>query len=142
MEFLAPITITAATRALTKNDAGTTLNLSRLAGITATLPAATGSGRWFEFFVLTTVTSNNYIIQVTTTDVIQGFALAGQDSADTVVLWETAADSDTITMNGTTKGGVRGDSIILKDVSSGVWQVRMLGSASGTEATPFSAAVS
>ena len=32
-----------------------------------------------------------------------------QDSGDTVVGWETASDSDTITMNGTTKGGIKGD---------------------------------
>jgi hypothetical protein len=142
MEFLTPITVTAATFTANKDHAGTTINLSRAAGITVTLPAASGSGRWFEFFTLTTVTSNNNVIQVaSSSDVMQGVAMMGQDSADTVVLWETAADSDTITMNGSTKGGIRGDAIWLKDVSSGVWQVRMIGSATGSEATPFSAAV-
>lgn len=141
MEFMNPITVTAATVTITKEFAGATINLSRAAGITATLPAATGTGRWYEFFTLTSVTSNNNVIQVVGTDVMQGFALLAQDAGDTVVMFETAADSDTITMNGSTKGGLRGESIILKDVSSGVWQVRMMGTATGTEATPFSAAV-
>lgn len=142
MDFYNPITVTAATISLTKEHAGTTINLSRAAGITATLPAATGSGRWYEFFTLTTVTSNNNIIQVTGTDVMQGFCLLAQDAADTAVMFETAADSDTITMNGSTKGGIRGESIWLKDVAAGVWQVKMMGSGTGSEATPFSAAVS
>lgn len=142
MDFLTPITITAATRTLNKNDAGTTINLSRAAGITVTLPAASGSGRWYKFFTLTTVTSNNNIIQVaSSSDVMQGVAMNCADGGDTMVGFETAADSDTITMNGSTKGGIRGDVIELQDVASGVWQVKVVGTATGSEVTPFSAAV-
>lgn len=143
MDFMNPITVTAASITLTKEHAGTVINLSRAAGIAVTLPAATGTGRWYKLFTLTTVTSNNNVVSVASaSDVMQGHAILGQDSADTAVLFETAADSDTITMNGSTKGGIRGDLIELCDVASGVWQVRMTGSATGTEASPFSAAVS
>ena len=94
-------------------------------------------------FTLTTVTSNNNVVSVASaSDVMQGHAILGQDAADTAVLFETAADSDTITMNGSTKGGIVGDLIELVDADSGFWQVRVMGSATGTEATPFSAAVS
>lgn len=142
MEFLNPITVTASTITLTKDHAGTVINLSRAAGIAVTLPAATGTGRWYKLFTLTTVTSNNNVIAVASaSDVMQGIAMNAADGGDTLVAFETAADSDTITMNGTTKGGIRGDVIELQDVSSGVWQVKVVGTASGTEITPFSAAV-
>ena len=68
--------------------------------------------------------------------------LLAQDAADTAVMFETTSTSDTITMNGSTKGGIVGDLIELIDADSGFWQVRVIGSATGTEATPFSAAVS
>ena len=89
------------------------------------------------------MTSNNLIVQVANaTDVMTGGAWLAQDSADTVVMFETASTSDTITMNGSTKGGILGDWIELVDADSGFWQVRVMGSATGIEATPFSAAVS
>ena len=64
------------------------------------------------------------------------------DAGDTIVAFETAAASDTITMNGTTTGGLVGDRILLKDIAAGFWQVQVIGAATGTEATPFSATVS
>lgn len=143
MEFLSPINVTAATRTLSRNDAGAVITANRAAGITFTLPAASGTGRWYKIFVGTTVTSNNLIVQAASaSDIMAGTALVAQDAGDTAVLWETAADSDTITMNGTTKGGIKGDMIELIDVSSGVWFVKVTATATGTEATPFSAAVS
>lgn len=142
MEFLNPINITASTRTLTKDDAGAFITVNRAAGSTLTLPSATGTGRWYRIFVGTTITSNNLVVQVTTTDIMAGVALNAADGGDTLVAFETAADSDTITMNGTTKGGIKGDWIELDDVASGVWHVKIVGSATGTEATPFSAAVS
>lgn len=143
MEFLNPINVTASTLTLTKDHAGAVLTANRAAGITFTLPAASGTGRWYEIFTGTTITSNNLIVQVANaTDIMAGYALLAQDSADTAVMFETASDSDTITMNGTTKGGIKGDFIKLRDVASGLWHVEVKGSATGTEATPFSAAVS
>jgi hypothetical protein len=132
-----------ASATLTASDAGTVLTVNAAAGLTLTLPAASGTGRAFEIVIGTTVTSNNVVVQVANaTDVMTGIAMFGQDAADTVVLWETAATSDTITMNGSTKGGIKGDRIYLKDIASGLWYVSCIGSATGTEATPFSAAVS
>ena len=60
-----------------------------------------------------------------------------------VASFNTAADSDTITMNGTTTGGVSiGDEITLIDIASNQYMVKGILTASGTEATPFSASVS
>lgn len=116
------------------------ITLNRAAGITATLPAATGSGTKLHFVVGTTFTGNG-IIQVTGDDTMTGFALVGQDAADTAVLFETAATDDTITLNGTTTGGLKGATVELIDIAADLWWVRVYTAATGTEATPFSAAV-
>jgi hypothetical protein len=139
-----PISATAATLTLDRNThSGATVVADRAAGITMTLPAASGTGDKYKVIVKTTITSNNLIVQVANaTDVMTGSASFAQDAADTGVVFETAADSDTITMNGSTKGGIKGDIIELEDVASGLWSVCITGSGTGTEATPFSAAVS
>lgn len=144
MDRMQPISLTAATYTLTAEaHSGTTLVAARAGGITCTLPAASGYGSEYNFFVSTTITTPSLIIQVANaTDVMQGMALVAQDGGDTVVAFETASTSDTITMNGTTTGGIRGDRVRIKDVASGLYEVQVYSSATGTEATPFSAAVS
>jgi hypothetical protein len=116
--------------------------LNAAAGLTVTLPAASGSGDKYELMVGTTVTSNSDVIKVAnSTDIMAGVCWQAADSGSSVNGWETGATDDTITMNGTTTGGVKGDLIRLIDAASGVWQVQMYGSATGTEATPFSSTV-
>lgn len=137
-----PLALTAAALALTPEHAGETIVLNRAAGQALTLPAAMGTGAVYRFFVQTTITSNSTTIKVAnSTDVMQGFAVVLQDGGDTVVGFETAADSDTITFNGTTTGGIRGALVELEDVASGLWSVNVRGAATGAEVTPFSATV-
>lgn len=135
------VNVTAATLAVTTaaHD-GRVITLNRAAGITATLPAATGTGTRLLFLVGTTFTGNG-IVQVTGDDTMTGNALLAQDAADTVVMFEAGATADTITLNGTTTGGLKGDSIEAIDIAADLWWVRVVGAATGTEATPFSAAV-
>ena len=112
------------------------------AAATFTLPAATGSGATYHFIV-SVVNTSNYVIQVTGDDTIDGSVILHQDSANTVVSFNTVAASDTITLNGTTKGGVSiGDELTLIDSLANQYTVKGVLTASGTEATPFSAAVS
>jgi hypothetical protein len=137
------LAITDATFTLTEKLDGRLIALNRAAGIAVALPAAYGSGMRFEFFLAATVTSNTTTIKVANAaDTMAGFALTAQDSADTAVMFETAATSDTITLNGTTTGGTLGDNITLTDVAANVWSVRVFSAATGTEATCFSATVS
>lgn len=134
--------VTAATVTVTENDhEGKVITLNRAAGITATLPAATGSGARYKFVVGTTFTGNG-IIQVVGNDTMKGMAIVAQDGGDTVVVFETAADSDTITLNGTTTGGLVGADVELIDIAADTWHALVRTAATGTEATPFSAAVS
>jgi len=91
--------------------------------------------------VETTVTSNSYKIQVANaTDVISGtLNVAGTTGTP----FGTLPASDTITMNGTTQGGVIGSYVELTDVDAGIFAITTGGLiGSGTVVTPFSAAVS
>jgi len=135
--------VTAATITLTRAAHGNhVITLNRAAGITVTLPAATGSGVCYTFYTGTTVTSNNNIIQVAdASHIMQGTAWMAQDGGDTLVAFETSGTSDTMTMNGSTKGGIIGDRIDLIDVASNQFCVQAWLQGTGTEATPFSAAV-
>lgn len=139
-----PINITGATLSLVASAHGdATITANRAAGITFTLPASEGKGAYFRIIVGTTITSNSLIVKVANaTDVMTGVAVIANDTDASMSGFETASTSDTITMNGSTTGGIKGDIIECEDVSSGLWSVKVTGSATGTEATPFSATVS
>jgi hypothetical protein len=137
------VTLTDATATVTPAaHSGRTVLLDRAAGQALTLPAATGSGNKYVFFVKTTITSNTTTIKVVGDDVLAGLAIVANDGGDTASIFETAADSDTITFDGSTTGGIRGATVELQDVAADLWFVRVVGAATGTEATPFSATVS
>lgn len=140
------VNATAATLAVDPDThAGKTITLNRAGGITATLPAATGSGDVYEFIVGTTFTGNGIVKVANATDTMVGSATIAQDAADTVVQFDTAASSDTITLNGTTTGGLAGATITVRDIkldgTTAKWFVNVFSSATGVEATPFSATV-
>tara|TARA_R110000744_G_scaffold378179_1_gene494001 strand:+ start:277 stop:756 length:480 start_codon:yes stop_codon:yes gene_type:complete len=139
-----------ATVAITAADAGRILLMGEVGGdaaATFTLPAATGSGNIFKFIVSVVNTSNYLIVVADATDTIDGQVVVLNDTAAggtaSTISWPTVAASDTITLNGTTTGGVAiGDFVELIDIAANQYVVSGLLRASGTEATPFSATVS
>lgn len=115
--------------------------LSLAAGQAITLPFATGKGGCYRLFVATTYTSNATIVvqagnnpKTGAQDSFQGYAGVGGTTSGQF----PATASHTITMNGTTTGGVKGSYIELEDVLPGVWRVAADLNGSGTVATPFS----
>lgn len=138
-----PVAVTGATLTCSRDvHGGRVIAINAAAGCAVTLPNATGTGSVFRFFIGTTITSNSTTIKVNNaTDVMSGRAFVISDGAAAVLGYATAASSDTITLNGTTTGGIAGDTIEIIDVSPGIFQVKVLTSATGTEATPFSATV-
>lgn len=133
---------TAATLTVTAADhAGQTITLNRAGGITVTLPAATGSGNVYNFIVGTTFTSSGIIKVANSSDVMCGNAIVAQDGGDTVVMFEAGASDDTVTLNGTTTGGLRGATVRVTDIATNLFAVHVVTAATGTEATPFSATV-
>jgi hypothetical protein len=134
--------VTASTLAVTnETHAGQIITLNRAGGVAVTLPAATGSGARYRFIVGTTFTSDG-TIKVTGDDIMAGLATLALDGGDTASVFATAADTDTITMTGTTTGGIKGADCELIDIAADTWWVNYRSDASGSEATPFSATVS
>lgn len=131
-------TITTATATLTDYEAGGLVIVNRAAGSTITLPDATGTG--YEYTLVSIVDqTGDLVIQVPdAATTMMGFAMTDM----TGVIWPTVDATDTITLDGSTTGGLKGARITLRDVAANIWQVEVVSEASGTEATPFSAAVS
>lgn len=138
---LKPISVTTSTITLDRDvHQDTIVSLDRAAGVTVTLPAASGSGDTYNIVVGTTITSNSGVIQVAnTSDVMMGSLVIATDIAGVTV--PTTATSDTITMNGSTTGGVLGSYVRLTDFATNKWLVTGSLVSTGAEATPFSAAV-
>jgi hypothetical protein len=122
---------------------GKIITLDKADGMTVTLPAATGSGAVFTFVAGILMTAD-CVIQVNGTpgtDIMTGHSFLATATETTGVLFATAADSDTITLNGSTSGGLKGNVVRVVDIASGLYWVEAVGAASGAEVTPFSAAV-
>lgn len=140
-----PVNVTGATVTLGATHVGRMTTLNRAAGIAVTLPAATGTGDSYVLHVGTTFTGASTVKVNATpgTDVMQGTAVLFADGGDTVVGFATGATADTIDLLGTgnSTGGIVGATITMVDSASGIWSVRYVSDAAGTEATPFSATV-
>jgi hypothetical protein len=137
---LQPIAATASLTLNRETHSGNVLIGNAAAGMTVTLPASTGKGDRYKVLVGTTISSNNFIIQVAnSTDVMIGAVGLTTDIAGTVI--PTSSTTDTITMNGTTQGGVRGSYVEFVDVTAGFWLISGNIVCTGTESSPFSAAV-
>jgi hypothetical protein len=137
------VNVTAATLLLSRRrHVGRTIVLNRAGGIAVTLPPAVGSGDKYRLIVGTTFTSSATIKVANASDVMIGNTLQAADGGSTLNMFEAGATDDTITFNGTTTGGYKGDSVELIDIGLNTWWVRVVGAGTGTEATPFSATVS
>lgn len=141
------VTVTGTSLSVTQDSHdGKTIVMSEDGGdnqATFTLPDASGSGAKFHFKV-GVVNTSNYVIQAANADdTMAGSVIMNQDSGDSVVSFNTSSSDDTITLNGGTQGGAAvGDWIELEDIADNTWAVRGVLTGTGTEATPFSAAVS
>ncbi len=135
------IATTAATTLAFANHAETIVTLTSTTGRILTLPASSGTGKAFKIYIGATVSSGSHVIAVANaTDILVGGLSLSTDVAG--VTCPATATDDTITMNGSTTGGLKGSYVRLTDVVSGFWLTEGLLVCSGSEATPFSAAVS
>ena len=137
------VNVTSATLTVTRAlHARKIVTLNRAAGVAVTMPDATGTGETYTFIIGTTVTSNTTTIKAPdASNTFKGLAIMAADGGSTSNAWETAADTDTITFDGSTTGGLIGDKVVLTDIAADTWQVNIFGASTGAEATPFSATV-
>ena len=115
---------------------------SAVAGPGADLNNLSNIGATFEIFASITKTGSLIVQVANANDVMVGGAKFIDDTSDNMVGFETASTSDTITLNGTTTGGVTFSKITCTAISSTQWKVDVESGCTGSPATPFSAAVS
>ena len=115
---------------------------SAVAGPGADLNNLSNIGATFEIFASITKTGDLVVQVANSNDVMVGSAKFIDDTSDNMVGFETVAASDTITLNGTTTGGVTFSKITCTAISSTQWKVDVESGCTGSPATPFSAAVS
>jgi hypothetical protein len=136
-----------ATKTLGAADNSKVVAFDQAAGSVVTLPAATGSGARYRFYVKTLATSNSHIVYCNLanggggSDVFEGLIPGSRiDSGNAVLGFAAASTSNTITLNRTTTGSVSlGEWLEVEDVATNVWQVKGFLSATGAAfATPFS----
>ena len=127
-----------ATKTLVPADSGALVLLDTLAGSILTLPTPV-VGMQFKVAVFLSVTSNSHIIK---TNVAASEFLGGgiQMMIDTTAVSEgqflDGTSHVTITMNGSTTGGLIGTHLVFTAVSATRWEVTGLVAGSGTLATP------
>ena len=127
-----------ATRTLTADESGGMFLFDAATGVSYTLPTPV-AGMQFTFYASVSVTSNAHAIATgdaavfiggTIQSVIENSATSEANTGD-----ETA--SVTVSMNGSTTGGLKGTCITVTALSSTVWIASGMAVGSGTLATPF-----
>lgn len=142
-----PIIVTAAPTLSNQVQDNKLIVCQNAAGMTITLPPATGSGARYQFIIGTTLTSSSFIVKVANSnDYMRGWQFTvSAGAASTFATANTgtvATETDTITWNRTTTGlGTIGDYIELIDQQANVWALEIDNNSSGTAATPFSSTV-
>lgn len=122
---------------------GKIITFDQASGSVITLPAATGSGDKYEFVVTTTVGSNSHILKVANaSDTMAGVLTTATTTTGAGTHEAAGGTDDTITMNGTTTGGIIGTHITAQDVAANLWLINGHLVGSGSLATPLSAGVS
>lgn len=142
----------ASSRIVTSTDAGTLaltvathankiVNFNDADGA-ITLPNATGSGVFFEVRIGTAATSMTITVTPSTDEEFEGGLVGVDDDADAAYAWKAEDNDDTISLNGTSTGGKVGDWFRFTDMATGIWRVEgFITQSGGSEATPFSAAI-
>lgn len=130
------------TTALTAKAISQTYLLDAVAGVSLTLPVATGSGLTIKVGVMATLTSGAYKILSDGTSILYGNAVGFYASTGAALgfqsLIATANYSIALAYTTAVMGNI-GDNFELKDVAAGQWLVSGTYSSVGTAATtPFS----
>ena len=138
-------TISTAEATLTADDCGKIIILDRAAGSQVQLPSSptvAGAGWNVTVIVKTSVTSNAYSIDGTASAdfFIGGIASISSAGAKSDLFIPNGSSHNSIQMNGTTKGGLKGTRITF--ISDGTqWHINGTLACSGTPLDPFDAIV-
>lgn len=132
---------TAVSVTLTREDYdGKHISLNRAAGIVVNLPAAVAStiGTEFDFYIPTSLSGTSKIKVANTADTIMGRVQVDASLASNApTSFSAGSTADTISLNGTTTGGKKGDHFRLFVLASNQWAAYGEIGATGVSATPF-----
>ncbi len=129
--------------AYTLNDAfsGAMVLLDKADGGTITLPTTPDAGTFYDFVVSVSCTSNSYkVITGSAPELIVGSMVnCDTDTSNAVAIWPALVGSSfiSVNLNGSTKGGIKGDSFRLTCLNATTWLVTGLTNGTGVVATPF-----
>lgn len=135
----APVSGSGATVTLTAAQSGSKIMFDRAAGIVFTLPAPQ-VGLSYEFYTPVTVTSNAYKVITNTGTVllIGGYSSIDTDSSEAdLYMRGNGTDHVSVSMNGSTTGGLIGTALTFTCVSSLLWLVEGKVHCSGNPASAF-----
>lgn len=136
-----PVTNTSGTVvAVAATHANRTTVLSKAAGGTVALPAATGTGNKYRFVVGVTLTSVSWVISKAGSDTFFGNAIVnntGDTTALTADAYQAAAGNNTFTLAFANLMGIKGDIVEFEDTAAAEWTVSAL-LTSVDPVTPFS----
>jgi len=138
------VTVPAATTTLTLTaaaHASRAVLLQSTGGLVITPTAATGTGNIYTFIVIATISGGSVTIDfkaANASDVINGTGSQFK-SGTGVTLYSCSTNTNLITLNGTTTGGIIGDFIQIIDVATHQWVIQEFNTqATGSVASPFS----
>lgn len=115
---------------------GSTLLFDTAAGITFTLPAPV-VGLTYTFLVTTSVTSSNHKVITSAGSVLLQGAITSATTTASVFESVIGSSNISVTMNGTTTGGLVGTNLEFKCLSATLWNVFGTNFTSSTTATAF-----
>lgn len=123
---------------LTAADSGALCVFNSAAGDLYTLPVPE-AGLWFDFVVTVTITSNAAkVITDSASTFLLGTFVQSTDGTYTSALHSANGTTHRAwSGNGTSTGGIKGDWFRLTAISATQWVIVGMGSATGSEATPF-----
>lgn len=133
-----------ANRTLTADDSGVLFLCNKAASLAITLPAlsAVEIGTTYEFVVQTAVSGGDLTITAQTGDLLSAAGKVTNydtDTSNAAAFYAPDGSDDLITtLNGSTKGGVLGDTLTFIATSPTQWLVRGQVFATGSPATLFS----
>lgn len=127
-----------ATRVLLPKEAGALCMFDLAAGVAYTLPSPV-IGMTFHFATSVTRTSNahKFTTNLATEFLTGGVASLNSAAATGEFFAANGTSIVTLSMNGTTTGGIIGDRITITAISTTVWFVDGVTNTTGTAATPF-----
>jgi hypothetical protein len=96
------------------------------AALAVTLPAAAGTGAIYKFIVSVVNTSGYTINAATASGAFYGLITQVDKDSTAATGYHAAGGTgaDVITLNGTTTGGLVGDTIVVEDIATNKWAVR------------------